>query len=64
MIIPFQLNVEAYPWAFNVYDSPGEAFMVNGQMELAAEYYRKSLELNPDNSNAAEKLEELKMNNR
>lgn len=60
----FKLNVEACPGAFNVYDSLGEAFMVNGQLGLAAEYYRKSLELNSDNSNAAEKLEELKMNNR
>jgi len=38
--------------------------MENGQLDLAAEYYRKSLELNPENSNAVEKLEELKRKNR
>lgn len=55
----FKLNVEAYPEASNVYDSLGEAFMVDGQYELAVTNYKKSLELNPDNSNAREKLEEI-----
>jgi hypothetical protein len=31
----FQLNVEAYPEAWNVYDSLGEAYMESGQYELA-----------------------------
>jgi CubicO group peptidase (beta-lactamase class C family) len=52
----FKLNVEAYPDAFNPYDSLGEGYMVAGQMELAIENYRKSLELNPRNDNARRML--------
>lgn len=55
----FQLNVEAYPNSANVYDSLGEAFMLNGDRELAIENYKKSLELNPKNQNAVAKLREL-----
>ena len=56
----FKLNVERYPQAFNAYDSLGEAYMVNGDIELAIQNYEKSLELNPNNTNAAEKLQELR----
>ncbi|MDH5467516.1 MAG: tetratricopeptide repeat protein, partial [Candidatus Aminicenantes bacterium] len=47
----FKLNVEAYPDAFNPYDSLGEAYMADGQKGLAIKYYKKSVELNPDNIN-------------
>jgi CubicO group peptidase (beta-lactamase class C family) len=55
----FKLNVEAYPQAFNTYDSLGEGYLVLGERELAARNYRKSLELNPNNTNAAEALKRL-----
>ena len=58
----FKLNVEEYPDAFNVYDSLGEAYMNNGDKELAIENYEKSLKLNPDNLNAVEVLKKLKAN--
>ena len=45
----FKLNVEAYPRAFNTYDSLGYAYMCDGQRDLAVLNYRKSVELNPDN---------------
>lgn len=45
-----------FPASFNVYDSLAEAYMKKGNKELAIESYRKSLELNPDNVNALEKL--------
>jgi tetratricopeptide (TPR) repeat protein len=48
-----------YPRSFNVYDSLGEAYLMNGDKDLAIENYRKSLELNPDNSNAAKMLKKL-----
>ena len=57
----FRLNVEAYPDAYNVYDSLGEAYMENGQYELAIMNYKKSLELNPNNANAEEKLREIEL---
>jgi CubicO group peptidase (beta-lactamase class C family) len=58
-IAVFQLNVEDYPESFNVYDSLGEAYMVNNEKELAIKNYQKSLELNPNNSNGVETLKKL-----
>jgi tetratricopeptide (TPR) repeat protein len=54
-----KLNVEMYPQSANTYDSLGEAYMVNGDKELAIANYKKSLELNPRNTNATVKLGEL-----
>ena len=56
----FKLNVEEYPDASNPYDSLGEAYMIEGQKELAIKNYEKSLELNPNNTSAVKILEELK----
>ena len=55
----FKLNVEAYPKAFNTYDSLGEAYMVAGNKELAIVNYKKSLELNPKNTSAIDALKTL-----
>ena len=56
----FKLNVESYPASWNVYDSLGEAYKNAGETTLAIHNYEKSLELNPDNSNGAQILEELR----
>jgi CubicO group peptidase (beta-lactamase class C family) len=58
-IAVFGLNVEFYPNSWNVYDSLGEAYMKNGDKELAITNYRKSLELNPKNTGAVEALKKL-----
>jgi len=58
----FKLNVEAYPQSSNVYDSLGEAYMVNGDKELAIKNYSKSVELNPKNTAAVEALKKLTSN--
>lgn len=55
----FKLNVEAYPQAFNTYDSLGEAYMAAGNKDLAIANYKKSLELNPKNDNGAAMLKRL-----
>jgi hypothetical protein len=55
----FKLNVELYPNAWNTYDSLGEAYMTNGDKELAIANYKKSLDLNPQNSNGREMLKKL-----
>lgn len=55
-ILVFTYNIHAYPESFNVYDSLGEAYMVDSQNALAEKYYKKSLELNPKNNNAKEML--------
>ncbi len=55
----FKLNVEMFPQAFNTYDSLAEAYAVDGQTEPAIENYRRSLQLNPQNNNAVERLKAL-----
>jgi len=55
----FKLNVEFYPGSFNVYDSLGDAYMATGEKELAIANYKKSLDLNPKNTNATEALKKL-----
>jgi CubicO group peptidase (beta-lactamase class C family) len=55
----FKLNVEAHPESFNVHDSLGEAYMLNGDDSLAIESYKKSLELNPQNVNARQMMEKI-----
>ena len=57
-----QLNVEAYPQSGNVYDSLGEAYMKNGDKELAIDNYEKSLKLDAGNANAVEMLKRLRAN--
>jgi S-formylglutathione hydrolase FrmB len=56
----FKLNVKEYPEASNPYDSLGEAYMIDGQIELAIKNYQKSLEVNPDNTNAVKMIKKLK----
>ena len=56
----FQLNVALYPRSWNVYDSLGEAYMNQGDKELAIQNYEKSLELNPQNEKGAATLQKLK----
>jgi CubicO group peptidase (beta-lactamase class C family) len=55
----FALNAELYPQSFNVYDSLGDAYAEGGAKELAIKNYRRSLELNPQNRNAARMLKKL-----
>jgi CubicO group peptidase (beta-lactamase class C family) len=58
-IAVLNLNVELYPQSSNVYDSLGEAYMKSGNKELAIKNYKKSLELDPKNENAANMLKTL-----
>lgn len=54
-----KLNVQVFPSSSNAYDSLGEAYMKAGQKQLAIDNYKKSLELDPENDNAKEKLKAL-----
>jgi len=56
----FRLATEAFPGSSNTFDSLGEAYMVNGDRALAIESYQKALALDPGNTNAKTKLEELR----
>jgi CubicO group peptidase (beta-lactamase class C family) len=58
----FQLNVELHPESSDVYDSLGEAYMNTGEKELAIQNYKKSLDLDPKNTNATAMLKKLQEN--
>jgi glyoxylase-like metal-dependent hydrolase (beta-lactamase superfamily II) len=56
----FVVLAELFPDSYLAYDSLGEAFLRKGDKEKAIQNFEKSLELNPDNRNAAQQLESLK----
>jgi len=56
----FELNVRQYPEASNPYDSLGEAYAADGQVQLAISNYEKSLALDANNSNAVQQLAKLR----
>src|SRR5215510_4780948 len=58
----FKQNVVDYPQWSNVYDSLGEAYIVNGDRELAIKNYERSVELDPKNTNGIEALKKLREN--
>ena len=55
----FTLNAEAFPNSYNVYDSRGEAYMKASDSAAAINDYKKSLELNPGNTNGTAMLKQL-----
>lgn len=52
----FALNTMLYPNSANAYDSYGEALELAGEKEKAVVSYKKSLQLNAGNKNAAERV--------
>ena len=55
----FKLNVEMFPKSSNPYDSLGEVYLAGDQKELALANYKKALEFDPANSNAAQVINRL-----
>jgi hypothetical protein len=60
----FKLNTSLFPESANAYDSLGEAYLTSGDTESAIRCYEKSLELNPGNNNAAQRLKQLRKEKR
>lgn len=58
-IAVFTQNTVDFPQASNTWDSLAEGYMIDGDKESAIKYYKKSLELDPNNTNAVQKLKEL-----
>lgn len=56
----FQFGTQLIPTDANLFDSLGEAQAAAGMREEAVRNYQRSLELNPKNSNAVERLKALK----
>jgi hypothetical protein len=55
----FRLNAELYPSSANAFDSLGEGYLAAGRTDEAIAAYRKSLDIDPGNTNAAAVLARL-----
>ena len=55
----FERNVRSYPDSWNAYSSLGAAYKRSGERKKAIDALRKSIELNPDNERAKNRLDEL-----
>jgi tetratricopeptide (TPR) repeat protein len=55
----FDLNTETFPLSANTWDSLAEAIMTKGDHETAIRYYRVSLKLDPESSNAVRMIEQM-----
>lgn len=60
-LIYFEMNARNYPDSFNAWDSLADATLIKGDKRLAADYYRRSLELNPGNDVVKKKLARIAM---
>lgn len=54
-----KLGIEAYPNAFNLYDSYGEVLLGLGDTIQSIKNYKKSLVLNPENENGIQMLKKI-----
>ena len=55
----FDLNTGTFPLSANTWDSLAEAIMTKGDRETAIRYYRVSLKLDPESSNAVRMIEQM-----
>jgi cytosine/adenosine deaminase-related metal-dependent hydrolase len=58
-ILVFDYNTKLFPSSANAWDSLAEGYMRSGDRDRAIANYRKSIELNPQNRNAAAMLQKL-----
>ncbi|MDB5091032.1 MAG: serine hydrolase [Mucilaginibacter sp.] len=59
----FKLNISLNPKSGNLYDSLAEAYLKLGDKKLAAENFKRCVELNPKNEYAARQLKKLQGEN-
>lgn len=55
----FELNTKQFPDSWNVYDSLGDAYEAQGDLQMALESFRKSLSLRPDSPTGLEGVERI-----
>jgi tetratricopeptide (TPR) repeat protein len=58
-IVIFEVNALTHPNSWNAYDSLGEAYLNARDKQYALDAYRKSVELNPENTNAKQMIERV-----
>ncbi|MCX6555804.1 MAG: tetratricopeptide repeat protein, partial [Candidatus Aminicenantes bacterium] len=60
-IAVFAMNVEAFPGAWNAWDSLGEALLAQNEFDKAEASYVKSLELNPGSQSGRDSLNRIRL---
>ncbi|HEX8398794.1 MAG TPA: serine hydrolase [Pyrinomonadaceae bacterium] len=55
----FKLNAEMFPKSSNAYDALGEAYLADGNKNLALANYKKAVEFDPQNANALRIVKQL-----
>jgi D-alanyl-D-alanine carboxypeptidase len=58
-ILLLQTAITSFPDSWEAYDAMGEFYIVKGDTAEAIQAYEKSLELNPENTNARQMLKKL-----
>ena len=53
------LNTHLFPNSWNTWDSLAEAYMQKGEAHIATGFFKKSIEINPNNSYAKEMIEKM-----
>jgi Flp pilus assembly protein TadD len=56
------LNTKLFPNSWNTWDSLAEAYMRKGEESIATGFFKKSIELNPDNAYAKDMVEKMAKN--
>lgn len=64
LITLFRLNTERDPASWRAWDYLGDAHLAGGDERSALECFRRSLELNPHNSNARQRIDEIEKGRR
>ena len=59
----FKLNISLHPDSSDIHVSLGDAYEKSGQKDLAISNYKKALEIDPENKDAAEHLKTLQTAN-
>jgi tetratricopeptide (TPR) repeat protein len=55
----FRININLFPQSSNCFDSLGEAYLLDGQIENSKACYKRAIELDPKNENAIDQLTKL-----
>ncbi len=55
----FEMNLQLFPSSWNVHDSVAEGYLAQGEKKRALEFYKKSVELNPENENGKKVITQI-----
>jgi hypothetical protein len=56
------VNTQLFPTSWNTWDSAAEAYIQKGETNIATGFFKKSIELNPNNTYGKEMVEKMAKN--